>query len=215
MNSIEDLEQTLRLLEIEQEYERSEYETLLTETSPAERQKNGVTWYPVQIDIEEVTSNERLILNIRTNPEKAKDHKFHSGQTVSIFTNKEGLSKEERKDFRIYGTIRKLKDETMLVMISEPEIPDWFDEGKLGVDLFYNETSYNEMKFALSKVIAASKNRLAELREILLGYKPTYFEDQKFSSLASLPIAYSQTIFSDPSVRLYRESGRWPWRVMR
>ena len=129
MNSIEELEQTLRLLEIEQEYERSEYETLLTETSPAERQKNGVTWYPVQIDIEEVTSNERLILNIRTNPEKAKDHKFHSGQTVSIFTNKEGLSKEERKDFRIYGTIRKLKDETMLVMISEPEIPDWFDEG--------------------------------------------------------------------------------------
>ena len=118
MNSIEELEQTLRLLEIEQEYERSEYETLLTETSPAERQKNGVTWYPVQIDIEEVTSNERLILNIRTNPEKAKDHKFHSGQTVSIFTNKEGLSKEERKDFRIYGTIRKLKDETMLVMIS-------------------------------------------------------------------------------------------------
>ena len=186
INSIEELEQTLHLLEIEQEYERSEYETLLTETSPAERQKNGVTWYPVQIDIEEVTSNERLILNIRTNPEKAKDHKFHSGQTVSIFTNKEGLSKEERKDFRIYGTIRKLKDETMLVMISEPEIPDWFDEGKLGVDLFYNETSYNEMKFALSKVIAASKNRLAELREILLGYKPTYFEDQKFSSLPDL-----------------------------
>lgn len=186
INSIEELEQTLHLLEVEQEYERSEYETLLTETSPAERQKNGVTWYPVQIDIEEVTSNERLILNIRTNPEKAKDHKFHSGQTVSIFTNKEGLSKEERKEFRIYGTIRKLKDETMLVMISEPEIPDWFDEGKLGVDLFYNETSYNEMKFALSKVIAASKNKLAELREILLGYKPTSFEDQKFSSLPDL-----------------------------
>ncbi len=186
MNSTEELEQTLHLLEVEQEYERSEYETLLSSTSPAERQKNGVTWYPVQIDIEEVTSNERLILNIRTNPEKAKDHKFHSGQTVSIFTNKEGLSKEERKEFRIYGTIRKLKDETMLVMISEPEIPDWFDEGKLGVDLFYNETSYNEMKFALSKVIAASKNRLAELREILLGYKEAYFEDQKFPPLPDL-----------------------------
>ena len=93
INSIEELEQTLHLLEIEQEYERSEYETLLTETSPAERQKNGVTWYPVQIDIEEVTSNERLILNIRTNPEKAKDHKFHSGQTVSIFTNKEEIGR--------------------------------------------------------------------------------------------------------------------------
>lgn len=186
INSIEELEQTLHLLEIEQEYERSEYETLLTETSPAERQKNGVTWYPVQIDIEEVTSNERLILNIRTNPEKAKDHKFHSGQTVSIFTNKEGLSKEERKEYRVYGTIRKLKDETMLVMISESEMPDWFDEGKLGVDLFYNETSYNEMKFALSKVIAASKNRLADLREILLGYRQAYFEDQKFPPLTEL-----------------------------
>jgi hypothetical protein len=74
LNSTEESEQTLHLLEVEQEYERSEYETLLASTSPAERQKNGVTWYPVQIDIEEVTSNERLILNIRTNPEKAKDH---------------------------------------------------------------------------------------------------------------------------------------------
>jgi len=186
LNATEELEQTLRLLEIEQEYERSEYETLLSETSPAERQKNGVTWYPVQIELEEITSNERLILSIRTNPEKAKNHKFHSGQTVSIFTNKEGLSKEEKKEFRIYGTIRKIKDETMLVMISDSEMPDWFDEGKLGVDLFYNETSYNEMKFALSKVIGASKNRLAELREILLGYKETYFEDQKFSTVPEL-----------------------------
>ena len=74
----------------------------------------------------------------------------------------------------------------MLVMISDSEMPDWFDEGKLGVDLFYNETSYNEMKFALSKVIGASKNRLAELREILLGYKETYFEDQKFSPVPEL-----------------------------
>ena len=186
MNTTEELEQTLRLLEIEQEYERSEYETLLSETSPAERQKNGVTWYPVQIELEEVTSNERLILSIRTNPEKAKNHKFHSGQTVSIFTNKEGLSKEEKKEFRIYGTIRKIKDEVMLVMISDSEMPDWFDEGKLGVDLFYNETSYNEMKFALSKVIGASKNRLAELREILLGYKETYFEDAKFPPVSEL-----------------------------
>ena len=72
MNTTEELEQTLRLLEIEQEYERSEYETLLSETSPAERQKNGVTWYPVQIELEEVTSNERLILSIRTNPKTPK-----------------------------------------------------------------------------------------------------------------------------------------------
>ncbi len=186
INSTDELEQTLHLLETEQEYERSEYETLLSETSPAERQKNGVTWYPVQIELEEVTSNERLILSIRTNPEKAKNHKFHSGQTVSIFTNKDGLSKEEKKEFRIYGTIRKIKDETMLVMISDSEMPDWFDEGKLGVDLFYNETSYNEMKFALSKVIGATRNRLAELREILLGYKETYFEDQKFLPVPEL-----------------------------
>lgn len=179
MNSIEELENTLQLLELEQEYERSEYETLLSETSPAERQKNGVTWYPVQIELEEVTSSERLILSIRTNPEKAKNHKFHSGQTVSIFTNKEGLSKDEKKEYRIFGTIRKIKDETMYVMIPESEMPDWFDEGKLGVDLFYNETSYKEMKFALSKVISASNNRLADLREILLGYKETSVELQK------------------------------------
>jgi len=186
LNSIDELQELLQLLEIEQEYERSEYETLLSETSPAERQKNGVTWYPVQVEIEEVTSSERLILNIRTNPEKAKNHKFHSGQTVSIFTNKEGLTKEEKKEFRLYGTIRKIKDETMYVMISDSELPDWIEDGKLGVDLFYNETSYSEMKFALTKVITASKNRLAELREILLGYEKPSIGEEKNSPVEEL-----------------------------
>ncbi|HNI89519.1 MAG TPA: AAA domain-containing protein, partial [Leptospiraceae bacterium] len=186
MNSTDELQELYRLLEIEQEYERNQYETLLSETSPAERQKNGVTWYPVQIELEEVTSSERLILSIRIHPDKAKDHKFHSGQTVSIFTNKEGLSKEDKKKFRTYGTIRKIKDEVMYVMLSESEMPDWFEEGKLGVDLFYNETSYEEMKFALTKVMAASKNRLAELREIILGYKETSIEKEKFPIVKEL-----------------------------
>ena len=39
----------------------------------------------------------------------------------------------------------------------------------LGVDVMFDEMSYREMEFALKEVMKAEDNRVAELREILIG----------------------------------------------
>ncbi|MEM7038423.1 MAG: AAA domain-containing protein, partial [Bacteroidota bacterium] len=51
------------------------------------------------------------------------------------------------------------------------EVPEWMDDGKLGLDVYYDERTYDEMKKAVEGVIGAERDRTAELREILVGEK--------------------------------------------
>jgi ATP-dependent RNA/DNA helicase IGHMBP2 len=46
---------------------------------------------------------------------------------------------------------------------------------RLGIDLTFDEVSYREMDNALGEVMAARGNRLAELREVLLGAQQARF----------------------------------------
>ncbi len=58
----------------------------------------------------------------------------------------------------------------MRIVFNEDEIPDWLDDGKLGVNLLFDETSSQEMERAVKWVMGASANRLAQLRDVLLGH---------------------------------------------
>jgi predicted DNA helicase len=49
--------------------------------------------------------------------------------------------------------------------------------GQLGVDMLFDDRSYTEMERALLKVMNARADRLAELRDILVGKKPPRFLD--------------------------------------
>src|SRR5258707_673812 len=66
----------------------------------------------------------------------------------------------------------------MAITLNGDDLPEWIDNGSLGVDVMFDEMSYREMEYTLKKVIVAEDNRLAELREILLG-------DSGFSKLDS------------------------------
>ena len=57
----------------------------------------------------------------------------------------------------------------MVITLNADELPDWIDDSLLGVDVMFDEMSYREMEFALKEVIEAENNRVAELREILIG----------------------------------------------
>jgi superfamily I DNA and/or RNA helicase len=52
------------------------------------------------------------------------------------------------------------------------ELPDWMDDGKLGVNLLFDTRTYDEMFKALNQLINVEKGRLKHLRDVLLGYKP-------------------------------------------
>jgi superfamily I DNA and/or RNA helicase len=72
----------------------------------------------------------------------------------------------------------------LLLATTKEELPDWvYDAGKLGIDLTFDEVSYREMSNALGEVLGAYGNRLAELRDILLGARQARFRAQKADDL--------------------------------
>src|SRR6478609_1466785 len=92
-------------------------------------------------------------------------HSFQSGKVVSLFSNASGKPEQQH----VNGVINYVRENMMVVTLSGDDVPDWIDDGSLGVDVMFDEMSYREMDYALKKVIEAEDNRVAELREMLLG----------------------------------------------
>lgn len=164
----------IKALQIEKQEEINFYTKQILETPLAERRKKGNTWYPVQINQIDYTLGGQLRLQIEC--KTAQAHQFQVGMPVELFSNQENPEKD-----RLKGTIQSLKHQIMQIVFATDEAPDWLDEGKLGVDMLFDETSYKAMEQALQAVQNAENNRLAELREILLADKKAEFEDTKMN----------------------------------
>src|SRR5690606_1490800 len=79
---------------------------------------------------------------------------------------------------RIDGILNWQSGDRLKITLRTDELPDWVEQGKLGVDLLFDENSYEEMRFALRQATqVAEKNRLVQ---VLTGTKtPTFYKQEK------------------------------------
>ena len=140
MNYFEEL---IRLLKIEQDYDRDQHEELLHNRSLQERKALGVTWYPISITQSELGRGDYLNISIQKTNNLEEGHKFRFGMPVALFSN------HDAKEDRIQGIISYVSRDTMRISFRVEELPDWSRRGKLGVDLMFDENSYKEMNLAL------------------------------------------------------------------
>ncbi|GGZ39564.1 helicase [Echinicola pacifica] len=170
----EELENTLKLLKIEWKEELEQYRAKTLGASITDKIKDGICWYPVQITKTRVGMGERLIIHLEKSP-STQSHSFQSGKSVALFSNA-----SEGKQLRAGAVINSVKKNTMVLTLTGREWPDWLHDGKLGLDLQFDEASYKEMQWAMESVIKAHEGRLGQLKEILLGAVPAAIsEDTK------------------------------------
>jgi superfamily I DNA and/or RNA helicase len=168
-NAIDRLTHLKDLLKIERDEDYRLYKEQFLRVDLEKRKKNGVTWYPVKINNEELGSGDLLHLEIERSSQLDLPHQFSSGKNVSLFSNQnEGV-------FEITGTIKTVSKNVMKLILHAEEMPDWAYEGKLGLNIQFDDNSYNEMQRALTAVIEAKNNRTAELREMIEGALPISF----------------------------------------
>jgi ATP-dependent RNA/DNA helicase IGHMBP2 len=170
LSAVERLKRVKNLLQIERDEDYRLYKELFLRVNLEQRRKNGVTWYPVKINNEELGSGELLHLEIERTGYLDKPHQFSSGKNVSLFSNQSDENPE------IIGTIKSVSKNTMKLVLHSDELPDWCYEGKLGLNIQFDDNSYIEMQKALDIVIDAKHNRIAELREMIEGTIPITFE---------------------------------------
>lgn len=180
MNSTDELERVLQLLQIEQEEDRQQYKEKVLKSSLSERKQQGVSWYPIVIKESYYGVGERLILEIERPTNTEVPNLFQTGRVASLFSNfhNEGIDNPS-----IAGVVSAVRPNGLKLTLFVDELPEWVDQGKMGLDLLFDETSYKEMEGAIHRVIKAKNNRLAQLREILLGHsKPNFLNKYKFLS---------------------------------
>lgn len=168
--AVERLKHVKELLKIERDEDYRLYKELFLRVNLEQRKKNGVTWYPVKINSEEIGSGDLLHLEIERTSQIDKPHQFSSGKNVSLFNN------HQEETHEITGTIKSVSKNTLKLIIHADELPDWAYEGKLGLNIQFDDNSYSEMQKALDQVIDAKYNRVAELREMIEGETPISFE---------------------------------------
>lgn len=163
-NSQEELSHLQHLLDLERKEEERQFKTMLKEMSLEERVRRGYTWYPVVMTDAQYTAGKGQILTFRKTTDDAAAGVFQSGQVVALY-------REETKHHspEVTGVVARANAEEVRVALPYDDLPDWLEEGKLGIDLYYDETTHKEMAQAVANTRNASNNRLADMREILLG----------------------------------------------
>ncbi|MDA0195945.1 MAG: AAA domain-containing protein [Bacteroidetes bacterium] len=167
MTSKEQLVFLRKLLKIEKDEDFQQYQLKVLNTSIQGRVKDGVCWYPVRVQSHHIGTGERMVLQIEKSPDDDSRHVFQVGSVISLFNNNH--SKERAND--IGAVVSYLRKNVMKIVLNSDAPPDWLHDGKLGIDLMFDEATYREMDKALEKVTDADKGRVSELRNLFYGEK--------------------------------------------
>ena len=173
--SKEKIKELYSLLQLEKKEDLELYTNKILRASLQSQKDNGFTWYPIQMRNYEVGMGDYLTLDIEKTQIDNRAHQFQVGKSVEIFSN---ANHKER--YSIKGVVKAMHKHKMIIATTIDDLPDWFDDGKLGVSLLFDEYSYTEMEHALKRLINAEDNRLAELREVLYNPSTSQFTTNEF-----------------------------------
>ena len=176
------LQRQRMLLEIEYNHEKEEFHKQ-TETMGVERKvRRGDAWFPISIGRSYYNSLNQMVVEVMRQPGSDIEHNFEAGRPVCFFTikndmgtagakNTKGGSKLQYLSFT--ATVSYAEQDRMVVALPDSgRIVDLQRQDALGVQLFFDETSYRLMFEALDRVIRARSGRLADLRDIFYTKAP-------------------------------------------
>ncbi|MBS7566780.1 AAA family ATPase [Mucilaginibacter sp. Bleaf8] len=132
------------LLSAERAADEASFAGLTAGTGAAQRRALGLCWYPIAIRGTEPVRGDYLSIEVERTTHKELSHQIRFGSSVALFSN------HDQQD-RAQGTVTYLGTDRMRITLTVEELPDWAADGKLGIDLLFDDYSYDEMRNALKK----------------------------------------------------------------
>ena len=152
---------------MEYEYEKEEFRRQTETMGVARKVKRGLCWYPVTLGRSYYNSLNQLVVEVTRTEDLDIEHNFEYGRPVCFFRQ---AADGSLNYYNFQGTVSYADDARMVVVMpGAGAILEIQNAERLGVQLYFDETSYRTMFEALEDVLRAKGNRLAELRDILLG----------------------------------------------
>lgn len=164
------LQHQYELLQIEYEYEKEQFKQQTELMGIGRKIKRGMCWYPLNLGRNYYNALNQLVIEVERREDKDIEHQFEYGRPVCFFTQ-DVSGKLNYLNF--VATVNYVDEDRMVVLLpSVDALLALQSKEVVGVQLYFDETSYRLMFEALKQVIGAKNNRLAELRDIFHGTQP-------------------------------------------
>ena len=169
--------QLTHLLKIEQAEDRRLYQQEAESASIVARRESGLAWYPIAIRDTELGRGDYLTVEVERTTHQDLAHQLRFGAPAALFSN------HDPANHRVEGTIAFQGGNRLKLTLRTDELPDWARDGKLGIELLFDDNSYTEMLGALRQAAAlAEKTEEGRLVRILTGSMPPAFEEKSIAA---------------------------------
>lgn len=164
------LQRQMALLELEHDFEKEEYKQHSEIMGVDRKVRRGLCWYPASLGRSYYNALNQLVVEVTREAGSEIDHQFEHGRPVCFFSQ-DASGKQSLANF--VATVSYAETDRMVVALPDSRaLASIQARDRLGVQLYFDETTYRLMFDALRQVMAAKGNRLADLRDKLLGGAP-------------------------------------------
>jgi len=155
------------LLRKERETDIAIQQQLIEGSDIKSRVAKGITWYPLVVKDWYYDQREYVVIEFERVQDLDSAGSFSYGAHVEIFSFNNTFQKGEE----LKATVGNVSFKNIQLHTRCNELPDWFDHGKLGINLLLDDYSYKVMDDVLDLVMNAKGNRAAEIRDVIMGEK--------------------------------------------
>ena len=176
-SSIAQLMRQRELLRQEYREEKEAYRLHSESIGLARKVTRGDAWYPLHVGRTYYNSVNQFCIEVTRQGDEEIDHNFEYGRPVVFFrAEAPGGNLRQAEHIQYYGftgTVSYVDGNRMVVAIPEEHTLELQNApSPIGVQLFFDETSYRTMFDALERVINAKGTRLAYLRDLFYSHQP-------------------------------------------
>ena len=175
------LQQQRLLLQLEYQTEKEAFRKQTEEMGLQRKVKRGDAWYPLKMGRSYYNSLNQLVVEVfRQDDDDEIEHNFEFGRPVAFFRVDD---KNQIKYFNFTASVSYVDGDRMVVAVPDDgHLIDVQGAENVGIQLFFDETSYKTMFEALDRVMKA-KGRLGYLRDL-------FYTRQKAETFSFAPMRF-------------------------
>jgi len=180
ISPIIELQKQRALLVAERDTERAEFQRQTETVGLGRKVKRGDCWWPIAVGRSYYNSLNQLVVEVNRNEDTDIEHNFEYGRQVMFFHVD---ASDNISYFKFAATVSYAQENRMVIVMPDGNaIAELQGRERVGVQLSFDEHTYQLMLQALDRVIKAKGNRLAHLRDLF--YNKSKTENFSFSPIS-------------------------------
>lgn len=161
-----ELKELKKALSIEKEESLEKYLQFIQAATVHQKKSRGITWHPLNIKEQGYGFGDYPYIVVERTKMKGTEHRFSSGKPVELF-----LLHNQKEEESLQGTIQYIRRDEMKITFQIDELPYWLDSGSIGVNLLFDEKTFNEMDKAIDYLLTTNDNDIISLAKKILGHQ--------------------------------------------